>query len=153
MEQFKVEPQFLKGYSEQIGRNADFVGQTRAYLASEGNKTDKMSGLLSPIVDGYRKVLAWQLDLLDSMNRKLADSATALDKPFAQSQRDYRTADRQQQHNDAKESRHVRMDGDSNCTKYNRQDDDSDTHRAPRLGDEVNEIHLVNPRLLRQSGG
>ncbi|GAB3873451.1 type VII secretion target [Kibdelosporangium lantanae] len=80
MEQFKVEPQFLKGYAEQVRRNANYIGQTHAYLTANGDKTDKMTGfLLSPIVDGYHKVLAWQLDLLDTMNRKLADSAAALD--------------------------------------------------------------------------
>jgi uncharacterized protein YukE len=81
MEQFRVEPQYLKGYAEQVRRNANFVDQTRSYLAANGAKTDKMTGfLLSPVVAGYHKVLAWQLELLETMNRKLFDSAAALDK-------------------------------------------------------------------------
>jgi hypothetical protein len=80
MEQFAVRPTSLNGYAEQIRRNAGFIGQTRNYLADAGDRTDKMDGILSGIVDGYHRVLAWQLGVLDDMNRKLTDTGTALDQ-------------------------------------------------------------------------
>jgi len=79
MEQFKVEPQYLKGYAEQVRRNANYVDHARSYLAANGAKTDKMTGMLSPVVSGHSRLLAWQLDLLGTMSRKLVDSAAALE--------------------------------------------------------------------------
>lgn len=78
-EQFKVELSYLRGYGEQLRRNSGFIGQMHEHLASEGSKTDKMDGLLSPIVDGYKKVFDWQLKILDTMQQKLNDTATALE--------------------------------------------------------------------------
>jgi Excreted virulence factor EspC, type VII ESX diderm len=78
-EQFKVEPTYLHGYGGQLKRNAGFVGKMHEHMSSEGSKTDKMDGLLSPIVDGYKKVFDWQLKILDTMRQKLEDTSTALE--------------------------------------------------------------------------
>ncbi|SDH67710.1 hypothetical protein SAMN05192558_113212 [Actinokineospora alba] len=89
-EQFKVEPEQLRGYAGLLGRNAGHFKTIEDHARSKGGDTSGFTGLLSllvPVVDGvvglYGETLQFANDKLGNVQSSLESAAAA-----------YETADR-----------------------------------------------------------
>ena len=75
---FHAEPSFLRGYADQINRNAGFVGRVHDYLAQYAGKTDQMQGLLKEMAEACTSLQNWQTTTLATMQQDLHQTAAAL---------------------------------------------------------------------------